>query len=63
MAVNFARIGQDEAQLLDQVQNYPEKMAAVTVLTPNIAKNGKKCKKMAILTPNIAGTGQPARSC
>ena len=30
MTVNFARIAQDEAQLLDQVQNYPEKMTGLT---------------------------------
>ena len=36
MAVNFARIAQDEAKLLDQVQNYPEKMAGLT-FDPNIS--------------------------
>ena len=35
MAVNFSRILQDEAKLLDQVQNYPEKMADLT-FDPNI---------------------------
>ena len=39
MAVNFSRIVQDEAKLLDQVQNYPEKMAGL-IFDPNISGAG-----------------------
>ena len=49
MEVNFARIGRDETQLLDQVQNYSEKMSAVSILTPHISGAGKsQCSTLQV---------------